>query len=68
MGGGHNLGRQHQKYLDPYFKGFCEYLYSFGVRSYYFIPSILLEIILYICRLIFMFLYLLNNMTTIDHL
>ena len=43
-----NLGRQHQRPLDFYFKSFGEYLNLFGVTSYYFIPSIFLKIIIYI--------------------
>ena len=39
------LGRQHQRSLDSYFKSSCEYLYLFGVISYWFIPSILLKLV-----------------------
>ena len=43
-----NLGRQHQISLDSYFKSSSEHLYSFGVMSYYFIPSIFLKLVVYI--------------------
>ena len=64
-----NLGRQHPRYLDSYFKSTWEYWYLFGVWSYYFIPSILLNIIVYILKLILlMFSHPLNNTTTSRHL
>ena len=43
-----NSGRQHHISLDSYFKSFLECLYLFGVMSYYFIPSILLKLVVYI--------------------
>ena len=38
-----NLGRQHHKSLHSYFKSSWERLYLFGVMSYYFVPSTLLN-------------------------
>ena len=43
-----NLGRQHQRSLNSYFKSSWEYFYLFGVSSYYFIQFILLKLIVYI--------------------
>ena len=45
-----NLGRQHQRSLDLYFKSSREYLYLFGVKSYYYIPSILLKLVVYVFK------------------
>ena len=42
-----NLGRQHQRSLNSYFKSSYEYLYLFGVTSYYFI-SISLKLVAHI--------------------
>ena len=64
-----NLGRQNQRSLDYYFKSSWEYLHLFEVISYYFIPSILLKLIVYIFKLILLlFLYSHNNTTTLWHL
>ena len=38
-----NLGKQHKRSLDSYFKRSWEYLYLFGAMNYYFVPSILLN-------------------------
>ena len=64
-----NLGRQHQKSLDSYFKSFGEYPYLFRVMHFYFIPSILLNLIIYtISKLILlMFSNSLDNTTTLLH-
>ena len=43
-----NLGRQHRRSLNSYFKSSYEYLYLFGVTSYYFIPSISLKLVAHI--------------------
>ena len=43
-----NLGRQHQRSLNSYFKSSWEHLYLFGVISYYFIQSILIKLVIYI--------------------
>ena len=43
-----NLGRKHHKSLDSYIKRSLEYVYLFGVTSYYFIPPISLKLIVYI--------------------
>ena len=64
-----NLGRQHHRSLNSYFKSSWEYLYLFGVMSYYFISSILLKLVVYIIKLIELVLsYSLNNTTTLHHL
>ena len=42
-----NLGRQHQRPLDSYSKGSWESLYLFRIIRYYFIPSIWLELVVY---------------------
>ena len=65
-----NLDRQHQRFLDSYFKSSSEYSYLFGVVSYYFIPSILLKLVVCNFKLMgVMFLYnSLNNTTTLHHL
>jgi hypothetical protein len=64
-----NLGRQHPRSLDSYFKSSSKYLYLFGVISYYFTPSILLKLVVYILKLILLiFSYFLNNITTLRHL
>ena len=56
-----NLGRQHLKFLNSYFKSSWEHLHAFGVISYYFIPSTLLKLVAYIFMLILlMFSYFLN--------
>ena len=47
-----NLGRQHQRSLNSYFKNSWKHSYLFGVISYYFIPSILLELVVYVFQLI----------------
>ena len=48
-----NLGRQHHRSLDSYFKSSWEDLYSFGVLSYYFIlVSILLKLVVYVFKLV----------------
>ena len=63
-----NLGRQHQRSFNSYFKSSWEYLYLFGFISYYFIPSILLKLVVYIFKLtLLMFLYSLNNTTILWH-
>jgi hypothetical protein len=60
-----NLCRQHHRSLDSYYKSSRQYLYLFGVMSYYFIPSKLLKLIVYNFKLILlMFSYFLNNTTT----
>ena len=41
-----NLGRQHHRSLESYFKSSWEYLYLFGVLSSYFTPPILLKLII----------------------
>ena len=62
-----NLSRQHQRSLDSYFKS--SHLYLFGVISYYFISSMLLRLVVYILKLIILiYLYSLNNTTTLCHL
>jgi hypothetical protein len=61
------LGRQHQRFLDSYFKSSLKYLYLFGVMSYYFIPSILLELIVCILKLILLMLSYSSNKTTTLH-
>ena len=43
-----NLGRQHQSFLDSYFKSSKNILYLLGFMSFYFIPSILLKLVVYI--------------------
>ena len=43
-----NLCRQHHRSLDSYYKSFREHWYLFGVMSYYFMPSTLLKLIVYI--------------------
>ena len=48
-----DLGRQHQRSLDSYFKSSLEYLCLFGVISYRLIPSRLLKLIVYIYIYIF---------------
>ena len=59
-----NLGRQHHRSLDSCSKRSQEYLYSFNVIIYYFIPSILLKLVVYVFNLILlMFSYSLNSMT-----
>ena len=64
-----NLGRQHHRSLDSYFKGSWEYLYLFGVKSYYFIPFVLLKLVVHILKLVLlMFSYSHNNMITLHHL
>jgi hypothetical protein len=64
-----NLGKQHHRFLDSYFKISREYLCLFGGIRYYFIPSILLELVVYIFKLILlMFTYSLDNITTLRHL
>ena len=64
-----NLGRQHQRSLDSYFKSSWEYLYLFEAISYYFIPSILLKFGVYILLLILlMFSYFPINMKILRHL
>ena len=40
-----NLGRQHQKTLNSYFKSSLDYLCWFGVMSCYFIPFTLLKLL-----------------------
>jgi hypothetical protein len=47
-----NLGKQHQRSLNSYFKSFWEYLYLFGVTSYYFIQYVLLKLVVYVLKLI----------------
>ena len=47
-----NLGRQHQISLNSYFKSSWKYLYLFGVKSYYFIQSIVLKLVVYVFKLI----------------
>jgi hypothetical protein len=42
-----NLGRQHQKSLNSYFKSSREYLYLFKVISYYFIKPILFKLVVF---------------------
>jgi hypothetical protein len=62
-----NLGRQHHRSLDSYFKSSSKDL--FGVMSYYFIASILLKLVVYISKLILLkFLYSLKSMTILCHL
>ena len=57
-----NLDRQHQRSLNSYFKSSWEYLYLFGVISYYFIQSILLQLVVWIFKFIsLMFLYSLRQ-------
>ena len=52
-----NLGRQHHRSLDSYFKSSWEDLYSFGVLSYYFIlVSILLKLVVYVFKLVLYYL------------
>jgi hypothetical protein len=64
-----NLGRQHQRSLDSYFKSSWEYLYLFGVISYYFTPSIFLKLVVHIFKLtLLMFSYSLHKTTTLRHL
>jgi hypothetical protein len=64
-----NLGRQHNISLDSYSKSSCEYLYIFGIISYYFIPSTSLQLIIHILKLILlMFSHSLDNTTTLHHL
>ena len=41
-----NLGRQHVRSLDSYFKSYWDYLYLFGVITYY-LMSILLKLVGY---------------------
>jgi hypothetical protein len=44
-----NLGRQHQRSLNSYFKSSWDYLYLFGVISdYYFIKFALLKLIVFV--------------------
>ena len=63
-----NLGRQHQRSLNSYFKSSWECLYLFGVITYYFIPSILLKLIVYISKLLLlMFLYTLDSAAILRH-
>ena len=63
-----NLCRQHHRSLDSYYKSFREHWYLFGVMSYYFMPSILPKLIVYILKLILlMFSYFLNNTTFLRH-
>jgi hypothetical protein len=50
-----NLGRQHQRSLDSYFKsswGIFVFAWSLLGTSYHFIPSILLTLVVYIFKLI----------------
>jgi hypothetical protein len=64
-----NLRRQHQRSLNSYFKIYWEYLYFFGVISYYFTQSTLLKLIVYIYKLVLlMFLYSLDSTTNLRHL
>ena len=53
-----NLGGQHHRSLDSYFKSSWEYLHLFGVINYNFIPSILLEVVVYIFPLILLMFFL----------
>ena len=64
-----DLGRQRHRSLDSNFKSYCEYLYLFGVISFYFIRNILLKLVVYIFKLILlMFSDSFDNMTTLCHL
>jgi hypothetical protein len=64
-----NLGRQYQRSLDSYSKRSWKHLYLFGVMSYWFIPSILLNNVVHIFKLIMlMFMYSLNNTRTLHPL
>jgi hypothetical protein len=64
-----NLGQQHHRYLNSCFKGSWEYLYLFGVISYYYIQSILFNLVVCVLKLIFlMFLYSLDSTTILGYL
>ena len=49
-----NLCKQHHRSLESYFKSSQEYLCLFGVMSYYFISSILLKLVVYIFKLVYL--------------
>jgi hypothetical protein len=65
-----NLGRQHQRSLNSYFKSSWDYLYLFGVIiDYYFINYALLKLIVFVFELILlMFSYFLDSTTNLRHL
>jgi hypothetical protein len=64
-----NSGRQHQRTLNSHFKSSWEYLYLFGVISYYFIHFLNPKLNVYGLNLIFlMFLDSLDSTTILGHL
>jgi hypothetical protein len=64
-----NLGRQNQRSMNSYFKNSLEYLYLFGVMSYYFIQCILFKLVVHVLKFILlMFLYSLDSTTLLGHL